>query len=107
MYPSRSRTSQLLPQCHHIKNALGPISVAQAVTRPGPAVLMAQTRLMVLASCGPGSGRRPKVIALAAGFKSATRIWSAFDRLEQHRTGAEIGPVGRCLAWLRTLGAND
>ena len=31
----------------------------------------------------------------------------AFDRLEQHRTGAEIGPVGRCLAWLRTLGAND
>jgi hypothetical protein len=22
----------------------------------------------------------------------------ALDRLEQHRTGAEIGPVGRCLA---------
>ena len=93
-----------MPPC---KKRARPISVAQAVTgagyhadRPDTAHGISILRAM-LRSESEGDRASSRIQVRCCEFDLA------FDRLEQHRTGAEIGPVGRCLAWLRTLGAND
>ena len=119
MYPSRSRTSQLLTLRRHI--ALAVTGAVTIVALPDTALLIGQTWLVVLASCGPYSGRRLKVIAPAADFKSAIA-----NLISPHRPagvvrlsvlrGKALVPGGFVklpgeglprLAWLRSLGAND
>src|SRR3954470_19896005 len=90
MYPSRSRTSQLLPQCHHTRNALGQSRLLKRSPGPDTAVPIAPDTAHGI------SVLRAMLRSESEGDRASSRIQVrycefdlAFNRLEQHRAGAE------------------